>query len=350
MLFELSPFDGVYFGRGYPFSAGFETVGRGMFPPPPSVFYGAFATYYLSLEGKNEQNLSFIEKNLKIKGVFFKQGESWNVLVPYDLVKSKEDEEKLELLKIRSPIVFTDIGEEFNLLYSLYNTENALGVMSDLDMCFYLRGDEDKLFNYQNLYDLVLEETKIGIKKDYYKGSVEEGFLYTLRYIRMQKDLKNEIKFVVDVECGDFDFPDTGILKLGGEAKVAEMKKINDTPEFFEESFRKKVIGEIKRRGKFKIVLNTHSFFNKGWEPDLSRFGVKVKLITAALGKPMSIGGWDMKANEPKIMAKAVPAGSVYYYEVLDGNIDNLIKGICENGISDLRSNEGFGRCMLGVI
>ncbi|MCG0276430.1 MAG: type III-B CRISPR module-associated protein Cmr3 [Thermosediminibacteraceae bacterium] len=349
MFFELSPLDGLYFGKGHPFSAGFESVGRGMYPPPPSVFYGAFATYYLSLNGNNEQNLRFIEKNLRIKGVYFKRGETWHVLAPFDLVKSAEDERELELLKMRKPVVFTDIDGELNLLYSLYNTENVAGLITDLDMCFYLKGKKDR-FLYQDLSDFIVEESKIGIKMDYKKGSAKEGYLYRMSYIRMQKDIKNTAKFVVDVECDGFEFPSSGLLKLGGEAKAAKVERSEDMPEFLKESFNAKISEAIKSKRRFKLVLNTPSFFNKGWEPDLSRFGVKVKLLAAALGKPVSIGGWDMKANEPKVMARAVPAGSVYYYEILDGNVDDLLEEIYKNGISDARSNEGFGRCFVGVI
>ncbi|MDN5331974.1 MAG: CRISPR-associated protein Cmr3 [Tepidanaerobacteraceae bacterium] len=137
---------------------------------------------------------------------------------------------------------------------------------------------------------------------------------------------------------------------MGGEAKAAKVEKLEDMPEFLKEDVKAKIVEEVKKSRKYKIILNTPSFFEKGWMPDLSRFGVKVKLLAAALGKPMSIGGWDMKANGPKIMARAVPAGSVYYYEFLDGYIDDLIEEICENGISDARGNEGFGRCLLGVL
>lgn len=350
MLFEVSPLDNVYFGKGHPFSAGFEGIGSGIFPPAPSVFYGAFATYYLSLNGINPQNLEFVQENLKIKGIYYKNGEAWYTLVPMDLVKNKEDKEenKLEFLRVGKPLVETDLGDgQINLLYSPNKVENVKGLIDDLAMSNYLKGIKENIF-FKPFNDFVTKENKIGIKIDYDKRSSKKGYLYKTDYIKMAKDIKNSLEFVVDVECKDFSFPDTGLVKLGGEGKAAKVSRVNDIPKFLEEKFTEEVKEIITKTGKFKLILVTPSIFQNGWKPDFSKLNIKVKLIAAAIGKPISIGGWDMKNKRPKVMSKAVPAGSVYYYEILEGPIDSLIEKIYECGISDARANEGFGRCLMG--
>ncbi|UZQ83702.1 type III-B CRISPR module-associated protein Cmr3 [Thermoanaerobacter sp. RKWS2] len=303
MLFEVTPLDNVYFGKGYPFTAGFESVGRGVFPPAPSVFYGAFATYYLSLTGKSSQNLDFIQKNLKIKGVYYKSGESWYTLVPMDLVKNKEENEgnKLELLKLSELLIEFDLSDEqINLLYSINKAENVKGLIDDVTMRNYLKGIKENMF-FTYFTDFVLNESKIGIKIDYDKRSNKKGYLYKINYVRMAKDTKNSLSFVVDIECDGFSFPESGLLKLGGEGKVAKIRRLTDIPEFLKEDFKEKIKEIITKTRKFKVVLVTPSVFQSGWKPDFSKWNIKVKLIAAAIGKPISIGGWDMREKSLKL-------------------------------------------------
>ena len=77
---------------------------------------------------------------------------------------------------------------------------------------------------------------------------------------------------------------------------------------------------------------------------------ISLKLITAAVGKPIPVGGWDMAKGKAKPTYRAVPAGSVYYFELKDKNrINNLINAFHYQNISDKRSKEGFGLAFIGV-
>lgn len=77
---------------------------------------------------------------------------------------------------------------------------------------------------------------------------------------------------------------------------------------------------------------------------------ISLKLTTAAVGKPIPVGGWDMKKGKAKPTYRAVPAGSVYYFELKDKNrIDDLIAAFHYQNISDERSEEGFGLALIGV-
>ncbi|MEN3045343.1 MAG: type III-B CRISPR module-associated Cmr3 family protein, partial [Candidatus Hydrothermales bacterium] len=89
----------------------------------------------------------------------------------------------------------------------------------------------------------------------------------------------------------------------------------------------------------------THAIFEKGWIPRwinektlIGDFeGIQLKLIACVVGKYVRVGGWDIARGEPKPMYKAVPAGSVYYFRVLNGkSIEEVKKAFHLKNISDV--------------
>jgi len=54
-----------------------------------------------------------------------------------------------------------------------------------------------------------------------------------------------------------------------------------------------------------------------GYQANVSN-SLAVRLVAAAVRKPEPVGGWDLAGKKPRIMFKAVPAGSVYVFEKLD--------------------------------
>ncbi len=352
MLFQVSPVDSVYFGKGVPFGAGYETVGVGVFPPPPSVLYGAFCTYYLLLKGLTQENKNFVKDNVKIKGLYYSIGDNnLHTLLPKDLVKEKSEIfNRATALKSYKPIVETDLNDKnLNLLYSKHMVEDVNALINEYSMEEYLKGSAEDI-NYVLFEEVITIENKIGIQLDTNTNTAKEGHLYKTHYIRMAKDIYNELHFIVDVECGDYCFPKEGFLKLGGEGRLARVKAIDGVPAFLKNEVMNEIKEKIDKTGYFKLVLITPAFFKDGWKPDLKSLGINAEMITASIGKPVSIGGWDMAEGYPKPMSKAVPAGSVYYFKLLDGTADELFEKISKNGISYKRSNEGFGISVIGVI
>ncbi len=119
---------------------------------------------------------------------------------------------------------------------------------------------------------------------------------------------------------------------------------------------------EIKTKG-IRLILATPAVFDHGWRPQWinaqtgegtppgSAETLRLRLTAVALRRPQPLSGWDYKTRKPKPTRWLAPAGSVYFFEILnhDGNdISNLwLKSICDQPQDRL---DGFGRVLTGVL
>ncbi|MBI5194652.1 MAG: type III-B CRISPR module-associated protein Cmr3 [Nitrospirae bacterium] len=372
MRLFIEPNDILMFRDGRPFSGGDDYFARGTFPPPPSTVYGALRSHILSTswpeynkfalgndtipeQVKNEIGTSTSIGNLAIRQFVVAKKEGNGVVqyfpMPKDVAKEKgEENNDLHVLNPDDKLqghIMTDLPTGLQHLW--YPSEKALesvtGFMSNLMMAEYLSGKTpDKWTANKELYET---EERTGIRKNRPKRSVEEGGLYSVEYFRLNKD----VGFSVEVEGTQLLPPESGMLRLGGDNRTAFYSKAawNNIPV---ETIKKKV----SETGRFKIVLTTPAIFTNGWLPcgidnktmEGSLNGIEIKLITACIGKPIGIGGFDLVKGRPKDMKKAVPAGSVYYLELKSGSLDELFNGMWLKSISDEKAQEGFGITLIG--
>ena len=372
MKLFIEPNDILMFRDGKPFSGGDDHFAQGTFPPSPSTVYGALRSHILSTawpeydkfaagdESVPEQVKNEIGTPASIGALTIRQfaiakkegdGIEQYFPMPKDIAKEKgKDNGNLYMLKpenILQSKIMTDFPSDLQHLW--YPSEKALesvaGFLSQTAMSEYLSGKTpDKWTENKKLYET---EERTGIRKNGTKRSVETGGLYSVEYFR----LNDNVGFTVEVEGTQLLPPESGMLRLGGDNRTAFYTRAiwNDIPV---ETIRKK----ISETGRFKIVLTTPAIFTNGWLPcgidnktmEGSLNGIDVKLITACIGKPIGIGGFDLVKGRPKDMKKAVPAGSVYYLELKSGSVDELLSGIWLKSISDEKAQEGFGITLIG--
>ena len=182
-----------------------------------------------------------------------------------------------------------------------------------------------------------MSEPKVGIGRSNLTRTAEEGLLYRVDTKRLNGV---EIRVIANTENYSKDDLNGTIVHFGGETKLVELKKVGkdildiDTPNL--------------TKGQFKVYLSTPAIFLKnGWKPDLEKFGIKANMVAACVGKPVSIGGYDLVYNKPKPMLKAVPAGSVYYYES-DDSPEVIMEKINGKSVSDYLPEQGFGMAFIG--
>jgi CRISPR-associated protein Cmr3 len=88
----------------------------------------------------------------------------------------------------------------------------------------------------------------------------------------------------------------------------------------------------------------------KGWKLELTDFldnDFEIDLISAFVGKPEAIGGWNIKEKKSKPMKKAIPAGSTYYFQIKsDHSFDDIKTNLKKNPVlnnDEQTGREGFG-------
>ncbi|MGI6776496.1 MAG: type III-B CRISPR module-associated protein Cmr3 [Acetivibrionales bacterium] len=350
MVIEITPLDTLFFRNGKPFMMGVDTWADVIFPPPPSVIYGALRTLYFAnhmdefkkfFESKNEKDDP--TKDLVIKGVYLKENSGGLMLhAPLDTVKRKKGKNKLYFL---TPSEEKDCYSSLDTKLLLKSEENQLETVEKLYiehdyLEYYLQGLKRNMY-FSSLDSQIKIEPKVGIRIDRNRHTSEQGEFYRAGMIRLK-----DLSILVDYENLE-GIPDTGIIKLGGEGKAASYRKVDD----FSLPFTYKPCIRNKR---FKLYLATPAIFRNGWLPgwlDEGLNGIKLKLIAAAVGKYITIGGFDIKERKPKTMYRAVPAGSVYYFEVPEGvDEQKLIDSFHNRCISEYEKEKGFGLAFMGVV
>lgn len=449
MNIEIQALDTLFFRDARPFTMGDETWANSLFPPSPSVLYGALRSIYFAnhpedvIHADTEQDPT---KGLCIQGIAIKRNAELFLPLPHDLVteKSLSKPQKPENSYKTYPLTFEqDAGyglirkgthqhiltfqpifaltmEVINILKSagipkktltdlatlykpelqefaisqafIHTTEEILhrsltekeqamflkyashhyaenlsgGMLNFEDFKAYLKG-EDRPFYARKTADNLVGEPKIGIARDKNLCSSAQGKLYQINMQRLQRQMNIEnndphfeyatMRFVLQTTEFPLDQQEQskmsrngqlkGFLRLGGEGKGSSYVMTQDAVH----------VPAPNLSGKyFKLYLATPAIFSQGWKPtswfDVMKYpNLKITLLTAATGKYQPLGGWDMKKRSPKRLYRAVPAGSVYYFQLEQGGLDDVLDCFHGKSVSDVEGyqQQGFGITYVGA-
>jgi len=327
---QIKPTDSLFFGGGKPFNAGSDSWTDSSFLPNPSVIWGALFSLLhkeeIAQKGTNFRTTQEQREKLKIKNIYLYNEEQTTILVPAPLdifVDSEGKRYKGEYrdvdfisnyeLPVINMVDGVDVKPlensfiEINSLYEEYCQDNF---------------DDLVLFNFDEVF---VADYKIGIKIDKRTKTAQENHLYRIDLTQFKK----EWSFLIEYES-DIVFNQSGILKLGGESKIAHYQKIDKPIGIIDyEGYRDEMIEELKEQNEFKILFKTPTYFKDGWQPQQDG------LICANIGKSIPIGGFDMETKKPKEMKKYIPAGSVLVFSKELGEISFIDE--------DSESYKGFG-------
>jgi CRISPR-associated protein Cmr3 len=364
MTISIRPLDTLFFRDGKPFSLGEETWADGVFPPYPSTLFGALRTWYIA-QHPAPFSKEAIEQSAKITiigvgyslckevhtceqaqhyidfGVGYSLCKEVHLPMPLDLVAPKGQSEVVIRLQ---PTEMSGVVSNYPCPILLLPPDKgqveevAQGLMTQVDLETYLYSTK-KVFSVKKLEDFLKTEPKIGIGRNDATLTASDALLYR---VGMRRPVDWEIVVDVQLPDGTISLPQQAfIIKLGAENKVAEVRS-------FQRSFGIDPAEITLKGNRFKLYLATPAIFDGGWKPDLSRHGIRAELVAAAVGKPLSIGGFDMEKGVPKTMYKAVPAGSVYFYETSE-NLEVVKERLFGKPISDKMPEQGFGIAYVGV-
>lgn len=361
MKLRIDALDTLFFRDGKPFTGGEEAWANMLFPPLPSVLYGALHSAFLAEQIRTWKKKT-TEKILNIKAIALESDGSLLFPIPLDCVKPKGDNENLA-----SVLHVADAPQNSNCLIRYINqSTNDNLVLETIEHGFlksdalsqYLCGQQEALL-YKMLSDFMVIEPKVGIKRMNDTHASEEGMLYRVEMRRLQPKMELQqdsspilslfVQYIAKYD--DVRLPNRGILRLGGEGKAAayELSNASLPPK------------PTLTGNRFKLYFATPAIFKQGWRPSWlkqvnentfqGRYEqLELRLVTAIIGKPLFVGGFDMEQRRPKPMRKAVPAGSIYVFEIPEGKgtIQEAIDTFHGTTISEYDSQQGFGLTFVG--
>lgn len=194
----------------------------------------------------------------------------------------------------------------------------------------------------------------------------EDQALFTTQSIVFPPDLDMHARVEIPQEA-PWPMQLSTLHSLGGKRRLAHFSESQDDqfwqcPEALEQS--------LDGSQYVRLVLATPAYFAKGWKPrwlddelctneifakEISR-EVKLQLVWACISRWQPVSGWSYSLKQPKAVRRMVPAGSVYFFKVTEGNPRELARRGWLNTVSDANrrkgafdKEDGFGLALWGT-
>lgn len=218
--------------------------------------------------------------------------------------------------------------------------------------------------------------THVGIEKS--TGVAEEGNLFTVEYRAYEECASDaslvEWSLVAKVRT-DYTGVISGVAPFGGERRLAYIKPCTrwlECPPSLHD--------KLRAARYVRMYLATPAYFTHGWlpgwlqkqnqngaprivgtPPELE--GLTLRLIAAAVPRRTAISGWSLRPSRfgPRPVQWYAPAGSIYFFKVLEGDpsiladrgwLHSVSDGKYQNGREDNGDRPrqaGFGLALWGV-
>ncbi len=167
-------------------------------------------------------------------------------------------------------------------------------------------------------------------------GSVEGQLFQTASFdLAHQRNFDNtwcRERFAFLVQSEENLKLDNDLATFGGERRLSHFKQANIIPIQSEDTLQARLTA-IQDSGGFSLTFLTPTIFEQGYLPEwineddegnltgvLPETNVNVRLRSAAIDRWQGVSGWDSILWKPKATRRAVCAGSVYWFELLEAN------------------------------
>ena len=351
-LLKLSAIDTLMFRDGRPFNqndAG-ASEAASVFPPWPPTIVGAVRAKLWQDElkgswhpdrlgsGTNWQKGSTLG-TLKFGAPLVMKNGSPVFPVPLHIVEGKNARGEKAITSLRpGKSIVSDLGEqrlpvpESKTLMGLKTIEDRWVNLSGMKKI--LDGEARKLkeSDFIKRTDLWTTEPRVGVGIDPDTRTTSDGRLYMASHIRMADDTI----LAVEVTGGEEAIVDS-LRPLAGEHRMASITMSRDAfslPEGSNNGFKSQSDQTCYCAIAISPVVPDpdRNFAIAGLVAD--------NIVSASLGKPVSIGGWDFEAKTPIALRQCIPAGSVWFMQGGD---------VPPNGSKiGLAQEWGFGQILIG--
>ncbi|MCW5933532.1 MAG: type III-B CRISPR module-associated protein Cmr3 [Fimbriimonadia bacterium] len=376
-MIEVQGVDPLLFRDGRPFGNEDGALSARSLPIPlPSTFAGFIRTHLGNKAGWNWAE-DGPEKALQteVRGPLLKRNGELVFAAPADaLIYTRDNggnQFKVMCLRPEKPAEGTGCNFPESSLQPLQVSDDVkpesgynFWKWSDMEQWLsYTGGDE---FALPSKIEGLLREERVHVAIEDGKGVSKEGDLFTVEYrsfLNVKSDhttttASEEWSLVSKIRTNE-EVSLTGVGLLGGEKRVARVEELgvgNDFPKCPD-----RLNDSDKQNQKVRMILATPAMFTDGWKPGWLNGqlegsppgtpGVVLKLKAAAVKRREPVSGWDYKARGPKAVRWLVPAGSVYFFEVVSGSDDAWLADAWLKPVSDHPQDcaDGFGLALWGV-
>lgn len=354
---EIQPQDVWLFRDGKPFSAGEDHSARSVFPPSPltvqgalrqkiSVSLGVSLREYVAETESAQEAIGYIGRHgelsdlgaFTMRGPFISLRTDTEIVplfpVPADLLAHENTDTRIfDGVFITAPaetsvqsnlrgFQFPQVREGYENLPAFWMTQpalqNYLVYPSKIDLSWFVPEFSEDYRTASAAYwagkhiwhrRLIYEnENRFGVSTNALTSYREEGQLYQVGFVRPLEGIGLLVSVTNDVPGHLL----TGAISIGGEQRKANAAIVDNVTL----PTHPKTLS-----GCFKVVFLTPAYFDDGWQPkdgDWSAlFGHEVTLRSAALYRPLKIGGWNSATGTARPMHNYVAPGSVYYFKTV---------------------------------
>ncbi|NOZ70132.1 MAG: hypothetical protein GXP46_13030 [Deferribacteres bacterium] len=367
------PIDVLYL-RGNRLFGGPGDHGEALMPPWPSVFSGSVLSRAITDEGRLSEVIDQKNGPSVVAEMFGDFTIRWIALAdenrhgsiffppPADLVvlKAGDTPEPVALATVKrnafsgcASSLDQDILPEYAVLRTQSQTKPDKGYWLTLDgLKAHLAGDKFDEGHLIRTSELWSTDPRLGIALDSVTRTAEETRIYTTDTIVLAKG----IGFLCLFSCEKGYLPADGLVRVGGDGRGAEIFEYPDAP------------SDLGRPQKgwqrFRMILATPCPSVNGWLPPVVKKrddgcyieldGFKARLVSAAVPRYEVISGWDVAIRKPKPAQRMIPAGSVFWFEVITGDTAELDvlweRGVISSKEYADRRRDGFGSVWFGRI
>lgn len=373
---RLAPLDAWFFGDGRPYNQGEsgQTDVRSLFPPLAPTVVGMVRAALALGQGWNgrgawAESLHPVLGNgfddlgqLKFHGPFLMREGQWLFPVPLHLLGSTADNSgKVErgwfpsafLAPSLSSTVFeSDLGP-VHFPVPVRSSGQSGQLKEPIGLWITVEGYDQILCgrvpNANTLSrpdHLWKTEQRVGLARNHDKRAAKEGELYSPQYVRLQRGV--ELALVVEGIPANWSIPD--VIVLGGESRMAHCESRAD-----EAPLPKAPVDMIRESNSFTVsLLSPWCLSNDSSGRIISpmpgqRFPglTGSTIVSACVGKPMHIGGWNSLNREPLPLTPCLPAGSTWFCEADPAALDSIL-ALHGRHVGE-QTQYGFGQIALGA-
>jgi CRISPR-associated protein Cmr3 len=352
MWLMINPTDVWMFRDGKPFTSGDNHIATSLFPPSAITVQGMLRSLYLNSTkvtwddyNGHSQEVTFQRSpnsvaainavgssddnslgSFQMRGPYLARWDTDGAQVerffplPADIVANKRNRYMRKLQPV-DEVIESDLPysqKRLNLLLEDKSPSETLWLSETFLIEEYLNGisfsvdaEDTEDFGCVPQERLFMIEQRTGTAINYARNTVrhEDGMLYSAGFFRLEEHVGLLVE-LPDPSPLETVFPSIGATyyaRFGGEGRSARVTRIQP------EIIKRPTSPPRLSGGKQKIIFTTPSYFALGWRP--SDKNLSEKLISAALPRPLAIGGWDLGKRSPRPIIRYIAPGSVFYFD-----------------------------------